>query len=144
VERPPEPPNLVWKNPTTEPTFTMINGGCNYVSEVYFGDVATGCTATIINSGGTFNGTITVTFYWRQDAVNIASVTVPWSGILVKGQSKLFSTDIPVDPLNQPVDPYVTYESKDYTVKAVSNQISGSITSGAKPGKNPSYPDCIP
>lgn len=142
VNRPPEAPNLTWEYPTSEPIFEMINGGCDFIGEVYKGDIASGCTATIKNIGGPFSGTISVTFYWRADAVNIASSTVVWTDILNKNESHTFITTMgPHDPGTG--DPYVTYINKDYTVKAVTNQISGSITSASEPGFNNSYPSCV-
>ena len=141
VTRPPEPANIVWDDPTGQPTFIMRNGGCNYVDEVYFGDIASGCTATIKNIGGTYNGSISVTFYWRADAVNIASKTMNISTILNKNDEYTFITDIgPHDAITG--DPYVTYTNKDYTIKASCSQISGTITSVAKEGFNPGVPDC--
>ena len=142
VNRPPEPSNLKWLNPTTEPTFTMINGGCDYIHSVYAGDTAQNCTATIKNFGGTFNGSLNVTFYWRQDAVNIASKTVTGSTILYKNDTYIVTTTIgPTDPISG--NPYITYTNKDYTIKASSNQISGTITSAVVQGFNPSYPNCV-
>ena len=142
VNRPPEPPNLKWENPTTEPTFSMLNGGCDFINHVYAGDIAQNCTATIKNYGGTFSGTINVTFYWRADAVNIGFVTVTGSTILYKNDEYIVTTTIgPHDLITG--DPYITYISKDYTIKASCNQISGTITSSPpKPGYNASYPIC--
>jgi len=141
VSRPPEPSNITWSDPTSQPTFNMVQGTCDYLLEVYGGDTAQNCTATIKNIGGTFNGSVSVTFYWRADAVNIASKTIDWSGILNKNDEHIFLTTIgPTDDITG--DPYITFTNKDYTIKASCTQISGSITSVAKVGYNPGVPDC--
>jgi len=141
VSRPPEPPNLVWKYPDTEPTYNLYEGGCNFETEVYKGDEARNITAAIINTGGTFSGNINITYSWRADSVSIASVLVTGSTTLNKGDEYIvpLTTIGPHDSLG---NPYITYTNKDYTIKATTNQISGSITSASQPGKRPSFPDC--
>jgi len=139
VNRAPEPANFLWVNP---PTIPMTKGTCNTFTGIFSGDAISGSTVTIVNSGGTFNGSVTVTFYWRQDAVNIASTTMTLPGPFYKNIPQTFTAFMgPNDSLG---NPYVTYTNKNYTIRVTTLKISGSLTSVPKVGYWDSYPDCTP